>query len=370
MKNKYFAILILIILMGNNFIKAQIVTLEGRQFKIGANTQPANYYDVYNIKSQLNTAATNAVTGYIYDDKGNPIKDAVVFGANWLYTIQDVYLAMGLPSTPFVPEDDKFEHSTALTFTQSNGYFEIVPYNHVQFGIQDPHRIVNLNYMGVGTDKDFYGPGWQYKGGFGEIQIANPTSPLILARVTTGYDAVASNEVVDINESRNYYGHNSLTAFDLTLKGNSNLTARKEIHLKNELHAQASINNETHIFTSAGYPECDNFNGFARLSNPAVSSQDVINNSSNEIEIQFNINSELDARIYPNPSNGIFTIQVNNTNKEMVKILVQNLLGETIWQHTTVNKQVDVNFESLAKGVYIVQVKNSFKSISRKLIIK
>ncbi|MBA3285451.1 MAG: T9SS type A sorting domain-containing protein [Nitrosopumilus sp.] len=199
-------------------------------------------------------------------------------------------------------------------------------------------------------------------------------STLTLNKITTGYDAVASNETVNALETRNYYGWNSLTGYNLVLNGNSNLTARNEININSEFHAQASLgannfNNETHIFISDGYTDCDDFTGFARLANPSASNTENEANPSKEIEVKFIDSKFLTAHIYPNPSNGIFTISIQNPEKDLVSINLKNLLGEALWSTQTINTDIFANFDFLPRGIYLMQIKNNQESITKKLII-
>ena len=59
--------------------------------------------------------------------------------------------------------------------------------------------------------------------------------------------------------------------------------------------------------------------------------------------------------LYPNPGNGIFTLQCNNA--EPKSIIVQNLLGNTIYQSgNTIASNTEIDLRNYAVGVYIVKV--------------
>ena len=87
------------------------------------------------------------------------------------------------------------------------------------------------------------------------------------------------------------------------------------------------------------------------------------NNSVNEIEID---NSNF---IYPNPSNGNFTISLANSLNN-VSIEIYNILGEKIFQenvNTTSLKRI--NLTNISRGLYFVNVYDGQKKYTRKLIV-
>lgn len=72
--------------------------------------------------------------------------------------------------------------------------------------------------------------------------------------------------------------------------------------------------------------------------------------------------------IYPNPSNGIFN--VNLANKETTHFTVYNSLGQVIYQTTTNNIVNTIDLSSYNKGLYLLEINNGKSIQSRKLIVK
>ncbi len=75
----------------------------------------------------------------------------------------------------------------------------------------------------------------------------------------------------------------------------------------------------------------------------------------------------IQLEIYPNPSNGEFTIE---STSKIESIKVFNILGETIYQTTKDNLQASINLSSHPKGIYFVQVKTEKGILNRKIVIQ
>ena len=77
--------------------------------------------------------------------------------------------------------------------------------------------------------------------------------------------------------------------------------------------------------------------------------------------------------IHPNPSNGVFKLDLLDVVSEDYEIKISNVLGEIVYNkkkevNSTTSIQIDIS--EFAKGVYILNVNNSQSSISRKIIIE
>lgn len=80
---------------------------------------------------------------------------------------------------------------------------------------------------------------------------------------------------------------------------------------------------------------------------------------------------EQEIEIFPNPSNGVFTVQSQTLNSEDQFIEVYNLLGSKI--HTSPKSKLSaytVDLSHQPKGVYFVKVYSGEKSTTRKIIVQ
>ena len=81
-----------------------------------------------------------------------------------------------------------------------------------------------------------------------------------------------------------------------------------------------------------------------------------------------------DIKIYPNPSSGIFTLEISNTSNDTYNIKIFDVLGSMVYNNQisgngNISKQIDIS--SYAKGMYFVSIEseNNFV-ISRRIIVK
>ncbi|KAA5537457.1 T9SS type A sorting domain-containing protein [Taibaiella lutea] len=83
---------------------------------------------------------------------------------------------------------------------------------------------------------------------------------------------------------------------------------------------------------------------------------------------QINLSND-ELTVYPNPSNGHATIH-NKANLEMEKIEVYNILGQLVYHSKADSKDKHViNFDSIAPGVYTIEVYTDKGTVARKLKI-
>lgn len=81
-----------------------------------------------------------------------------------------------------------------------------------------------------------------------------------------------------------------------------------------------------------------------------------------------------DIAIYPNPSDGIFTLVLNSTQKAEASIRVNNILGETVHaavlQTETQTMRKVLNLSHLDNGTYILSIETNDSKITERIIIQ
>lgn len=91
-----------------------------------------------------------------------------------------------------------------------------------------------------------------------------------------------------------------------------------------------------------------------------------------EKEIDSDLNLSLsEIKIYPNPSNGIFTFDFSNSNEKFDNLTIYNTLGQIIYQSTIVSKTSNqINLSNLSSGTYIAKIHGENTSVQKILIKK
>ena len=80
-----------------------------------------------------------------------------------------------------------------------------------------------------------------------------------------------------------------------------------------------------------------------------------------------------DLAIYPNPNNGIFTVQFNSTSNNEVKIGVHDVRGRQIFDKTYQNNGLfnqSLNLNNVQSGVYFVTVQDGSRKTMKKIIVE
>ena len=77
-------------------------------------------------------------------------------------------------------------------------------------------------------------------------------------------------------------------------------------------------------------------------------------------------------RIYPNPSNGLVSVALSSDTD--VKVRLNDISGRLIFDETFENNELtfkkDIRFDSLSKGIYLINVESGGKMASKKLVIE
>ncbi len=74
--------------------------------------------------------------------------------------------------------------------------------------------------------------------------------------------------------------------------------------------------------------------------------------------------------IYPNPGNGEFTIDLNSTSQQVVKLEIFNLVGQHVFEEQLHDETTTLNLSQLPGGTYILRLRYENYTYTRKLIIQ
>ncbi len=108
--------------------------------------------------------------------------------------------------------------------------------------------------------------------------------------------------------------------------------------------------------------------------NTSSTADGIYKYSGNALGVKALNNDNARMKMFPNPSNGQFSLQISGaeTNSAVVKIV--DLIGNVAFEETINNSNTairhDVNLSTVAKGVYIVTVENGTTRFVNKMVIE
>lgn len=86
------------------------------------------------------------------------------------------------------------------------------------------------------------------------------------------------------------------------------------------------------------------------------------NNGNDIIGNEPRVLPDWDAKIYPNPNNGVFSIMVSG-NSAALDVMVFNIIGEKVFELQILGDHgAKVDLSSLKKGLYVVQILDKNRS--------
>ena len=85
------------------------------------------------------------------------------------------------------------------------------------------------------------------------------------------------------------------------------------------------------------------------------------------------INAVSDVRpsqfnVYPNPTNGVFTIELDGNVK--YDVTISNVLGQTVYTTSITSMNTTIDLSSFEKGIYTIELKNNSGTYTEKVIVE
>jgi hypothetical protein len=92
-----------------------------------------------------------------------------------------------------------------------------------------------------------------------------------------------------------------------------------------------------------------------------------------QVPLSVDQNSLANFNVYPNPTQGNFTVQFNSDSAEVIQVELVDLRGRSVYQSTYentgfINQNIQLN--AVQAGVYVLKVKDGDKQVARKLVIE
>ena len=80
-------------------------------------------------------------------------------------------------------------------------------------------------------------------------------------------------------------------------------------------------------------------------------------------------NSSSTFRIFPNPNNGIFTVDIGNYNTKNAVIEIYDLVGKLIFRELPNDRSVKINAMNFDNGIYFMKISSGMNTSTQKIIV-
>ena len=308
---------------------------------------PVDYTPNYNAYSRyynLHLYLTQPIdlTGIVTDQFGTLIQNAVIFvrDNNWNYY---------------------------STYTDANGFFRATS----PLGV----GIKYIKVSATGAEIKQY-----------ENTLSSPPPSIIYLERANYYPIIDDGLVILNGQSESYYGSYSLIVKDLTINSGAicDLSSSKKVLLSPGFHAKGGSSTHAYIDIMSdacvylGYTENINLPDQPAFDETVESITHVSKERNNSVGVNHEINSaqnEISFKsisVYPNPNDGLMTIQLLNSedrNESISTITVFNVLGNNIFSVQVNNKSYSLDLSSYPKGTYFLLVKASSRSYYEKVTV-
>ena len=320
--------------------------------------QPAKYNDPF--YHAENAPGTYILNGYVKDQNGNPVKDAVVFG--WVALRYDY----SLPS-PSIAWDRTY------TFTDSTGFFALIPYDYDTFS-------PNFNTIElIGVSAPGFSTTWQgnLSGRDHYILYHNGNSiTLSMTKLSDfNYSASFSNFLVTAGYYLTFQAWNDVTVSNGSILsgGSSDIQARQECNVLSEFLSE--YGSETWIHTAETFLPCEYVSNSPVVGavNQISSPDKAMNVSERKIALHFNTTKDyVDFEIYPNPTSGIFTIELlQNCSYGGFTVEICDLFSKEVFTAYIFSPKTTIDLSFLDDGTYFVLLKKAdFRQTKKIVLIK
>ena len=79
----------------------------------------------------------------------------------------------------------------------------------------------------------------------------------------------------------------------------------------------------------------------------------------------------IEAAVYPNPTSGVFFLEIESQFPETFEVKVVNLIGQPVEiRNVTTNHQTQFDLSGLPKGVYFVKLTVDQKQVVKRVILQ
>ncbi len=200
------------------------------------------------------------------------------------------------------------------------------------------------------------------------------SNPIYTSAASNAFEIVLDNIAPTVSITSSESGTTSTNPFDIDIEFSEKVYGFEQTDV---VIANATISDfddsSAPVYTLAISPTAS---GSITIDVPENSATDSIGNQ-NTAASQWSISytatgiedfDNLGINIFPNPSNGKFTVEFNK--EKTGDIIIYNLSGKKVYHEQLSEKSQEIDLSSLPKGVYILRLNIDKNELSTKLLIK
>jgi PKD repeat protein/uncharacterized membrane protein len=195
------------------------------------------------------------------------------------------------------------------------------------------------------------------------LNVTVGTEPTIPDEIEVADITVSSGEIICFNaiDTITVAGGGTIVEF---LSGSTvELIAGGSIFLLPGFHANEGSLTHAYITTDSTF--CDGVSGITIVDQPADKSIE----EKPLPEKQAVVPGEKSVKVYPNPNNGQFTLELTNIESGAT-VCIYNLLGESVYKSKAKNQDSHkVNLPYIKRGIYFVKVMDGKEQFTRKMVV-
>ena len=294
-------------------------------------------------------------------------------------------VATGTTDTTFLDQDNflhpHISYSIEAGFDLQSG--DCLPHGEISIFENTTSEIAGNKYFNRWTAES------EYQGGsdttFQWLPDVNTSQTLTVAKdLITTYQAPLTSATValfvnDLGYSRVCFdsltrtfdaGGLAVADFSFTVDTNQTVTFTNDSDPGDYLWDFGDGNTSTDVIPTHTYVDGGTYNVTLTVSGdglcPGITTKEV-NVAATSIQDDL-LNTQVN--VFPNPSNGVFLLDINLDSPEEVRIEVRNMIGQTVFESPAQRMQVgelQLNLESQQSGIYLMTLWANDRQITRKL---
>jgi hypothetical protein len=251
----------------------------------------------------------------------------------------------------------------------NSGIFQIDSLINRTFLINNSGATINAVHFQIGTNGTLNNNGTIVSTSLANINTVTNDGTISCYNLTNS-KSFTNSTTGTINVSNNFLNTDSLASPGIfynngTVQVNNNWRNTDQVEGSGKFCIQNNTNNSGTMFGTFDF--CDLSGGNIDINTGTIAGTITYCLYSCTIGIKENANNNL-IKLYPNPSDGAFSIFIENTLPK-VNVEIFNMLGERIYMQLLNKGKSDFNLSGQPKGIYIYQIKTDKEIINTGKII-